>query len=114
MLDDLVPSATTLREARPRIQSALPLDVKEAHYDARAAAYDRSMGSAFYNRLLWGAYLERCRAYLRLLHWAGEVAVPRCFDEMQEEVESGLGAAVDGAREGCMAFLTARVGSDAS
>lgn len=54
------------------------------------------------------------RAYLRLLHRAGEVAPPRTFDEMRKAVESGLGAAVDGAREGCMAFLTARVRNDAS
>ena len=54
------------------------------------------------------------RAYLRLLHRAGEVAPPRRFDEMRAAVASGLGAAVDGAREGCMTFFTARVGNDAS
>ena len=48
------------------------------------------------------------RAYLRLLHRAGEVASPRRLDEMREAVASGLDAAVDGAREGSMAFLTAR------
>jgi len=36
------------------------------------------------------------------------VALPRTFDEMREAVTSGIGAAVDGVREGCMAFLTAR------
>lgn len=236
MLDDLVPSEATLREVQPRIMSVLPPDAKEAHYDARAAAYDRVVGSALYNRLVWGASTERYRAfarravatgdgplldagagsavftvgayaeadcplilvdrsigmleaardriadradgplpssvtllqadanalplrdecidtvlsmgmlhlfddaaghvaelgrvlapggtlfamglvaeewpgraYLWLLHRAGEVAPPRRFDEMRAAVESGLGAAVDGAREGCMAFFTAKV-----
>lgn len=241
MLDDLVPSATTLWEARSGIRSALPPDAEGAPYDSRAAAYDRVVGSALYNRLLWGASPERYRAsarrvvaagsgplldpgagsavftagayaeadrplilvdrslgmlaaarnriadraggtmpnsvtllqadanqlpfrdgcidtvlsmgmlhlfddvaghveelarvlapdgtlfamclvdeqwpgraYLRLLHWTGEVAAPRTFDEMRQAVESGIGAEVDGVREGCMAFLTARVGDAAS
>jgi len=45
------------------------------------------------------------RAYLRLLHRAGEVAAPRRFDEIREAVASGLDAAV----EGGMAFFTAKV-----
>lgn len=49
------------------------------------------------------------RAYLWLLHRAGEVAPPRTFDEMREAIESGLRAAVDGAREGCMTFFKAKV-----
>lgn len=240
MLDDLVPSETNLREVRPDIVSALPPDAEGAPYDSRAAAYDRVVGSALYNRLLWGASTERYRtfarrsvaagdgplldagagsavftaevyaeadrplllvdrslgmleaardriaqqaggavpssvtllqadandlplrngvietvlsmgmlhlfddvaghvaelgrvltpggalfamslvaeqwpgrAYLRLLHRAGEVAPPRTFDEMQEGVASGLGAAVDGEREGCMGFLTASVANEA-
>ncbi|MFB6231217.1 MAG: class I SAM-dependent methyltransferase [Salinibacter sp.] len=237
MLNDLVPSEATLREARPGIWSALPPDAEGARYDARAAAYDRVVGSALYNRLLWGASPERYRAfarravasgdgllldagagsavftagayadadrplllvdrslgmleaardriadraggtlpssitllqadandlplrarcidtilsmgmlhlfddvtghvaalgqvlapdgtlfamclvdeqwpgraYLRLLHRAGEVAPPRTYDAMRRAVESGIDATVDGAREGCMAFLTARMG----
>ena len=61
MLDDLVPSETDLREARPGIMSVLPPDAKEAPYDARAAAYDRIVRSALYNRLLWGASPEQYR-----------------------------------------------------
>lgn len=236
MLDDLVSSSTTLREVQPGIRSALPPDAEGAHYDARAAAYDRVVGSALYNRLVWGASPERYRAfarravaagdgplldagagsavftagtyadadrplllvdrslgmleaardriadhaggtmpnavtllqadandlplrdgsietvlsmgmlhlfddgaghveelgrvlapegalfamglvaeqwpgraYLRLLHRAGEVAPPRRFDEMQEAVETGLGGPVEGEREGCMAFFKAQV-----
>jgi len=45
------------------------------------------------------------RAYIHLLHRTGEVAAPRRFEEMGEAVESGLGATVEGVREGCMAFF---------
>ncbi len=62
MLDDLVPSEAILREARPGIMSVLPPDAEGAHYDARAAAYDRGVGGALYNRLLWGTSAERYRA----------------------------------------------------
>lgn len=54
------------------------------------------------------------RAYLRLLHRAGEVAPARTFDEMRDAIESGLVAAVQGVREGGMAFLTAQVGNASS
>ncbi len=72
MLDDLVPSSTTLREARPGIRSALPPDTEEAHYDSRAAAYDWVVGSAIYNRLVWGASPERYRAFVRRAVAAGD------------------------------------------
>jgi ubiquinone/menaquinone biosynthesis C-methylase UbiE len=240
MLDDLAPSSTPLREARSGIASVLPPDIEGASYDSRAAAYDRVVGSALYNRLLWGTFPDRYRAfareaaasgngplldagagsavftagayvntdrplllvdrslgmleaardriadraggtlpssvtllqadandlplragcidtvlsmgmlhlfddvaghvaelgrvlapggtlfgmglvaeqwpgraYLRLLHRAGEVARPRSFDEMRRAVASGLGAEVEGAREGCMAFFTARAADTA-
>ena len=236
MLDHLVPCVTALWEVRPGIMSVLSPDAEGAPYDSRAAAYDRVVGSALYNRLLWGASPERYRAfarravaagnrplldagagsavftagayaeadrplllvdrslgmleaarnriadraggtlpnsvtllqadandlplrdesietvlsmgmlhlfddvtghveelgrvlapggrlfamslvaaqrlgrvYLWLLHRAGEVAAPRGFDGIRAAVESGFGAAVDGAREGCMAFFTAKV-----
>lgn len=60
MLDDFVSSDTELWEARPDIASALPPDAEGAPYDARAAAYDRVVGSALYNRLIWGASPARC------------------------------------------------------
>lgn len=65
MLDALVPSSTTLRDARPEISSVLPPDAEGARYDARAAAYDRVVGSALYNRLIWGASTDRYRAFAR-------------------------------------------------
>lgn len=71
MLDDLVPSATTLREARSGIRSALPPNAEGTSYDSRAAAYDRVVGSALYNRLLWGASPERYRASARRAVAAG-------------------------------------------
>lgn len=241
MLDGFVSSDAELREARPDIVSVLPPDVDGAPYDSRAAAYDRIVGSALYNRLLWGGSPERYRAfarravasgdgplldagagsgvftaeayadtdrplllvdrslgmleaardriaelaggtlpssiallqadandlplqdgsidtvlsmgmlhlfdgvaahvnelgrvlapggrlfamalvaeqwpgraYLHLLHRAGEVAAPRTFNEMRRAVALGLGEEVDGEREGCMAFLTAAVANDPS
>jgi len=59
MPDAIVPSETDLREVRPDIASTLLPDAECAHYDARAAAYDRVVGSALYKRLLWGASPER-------------------------------------------------------
>lgn len=44
------------RDLRPlddRILSALDTDDESAHYDRHAAVYDRVIGSALYNRLLW-------------------------------------------------------------
>lgn len=46
--------------------------------------------------------------YLRLLHKAGEVAPPRTYDEIRQEVASVLGSEIEGEREGCMTFLVAR------
>lgn len=46
------------RRARPAgegIWSVLPADTPEQRYDQRAALYDRVVGSAIYNRLLWGS-----------------------------------------------------------
>lgn len=71
MLDALVPSSTTLREARSGIASVLPPDAESASYDSRAAAYDRVVGSALYNRLLWGAFPDRYRAFARRAVAAG-------------------------------------------
>jgi ubiquinone/menaquinone biosynthesis C-methylase UbiE len=46
------------------------------------------------------------RLYLRLLHRAGEVASPRTYDALHEQLSTGLDAHVDGTRTGSMAFLT--------
>jgi SAM-dependent methyltransferase len=45
------------------------------------------------------------RGYLRLLHRAGEVAPPRSYDELHDQLTAGLDAHVDGTRSGSMAFF---------
>jgi ubiquinone/menaquinone biosynthesis C-methylase UbiE len=46
------------------LHSILPPDVEGAAYDARAAAYDRVVGSAPYNRLLWGLSVSRYHSFV--------------------------------------------------
>jgi SAM-dependent methyltransferase len=52
-IDSLLAPGRTLRAAGA-VLSALPADDEGAHYDRRAAAYDRLIGSRTYNRLAWG------------------------------------------------------------
>lgn len=54
-----------LRQARPGILSTLAPDDEGARYDARAAAYDRLVGSTLYNRIAWSASTEGYRAFVR-------------------------------------------------
>ena len=63
-LADCLPSDASPVEARPGIYSLLP-EEDGARYDARAAAYDRVVGSWIYNRLLWGTTPARYRAFVR-------------------------------------------------
>lgn len=50
---------------RNGIYSVLPPEEEGATYDARAAAYDRIVGSALYNRLLWGFSVDRFDAFVQ-------------------------------------------------
>ena len=54
-----------LRPVRDGLLSALPPDDEGAHYDARAAAYDRLVGNALYNRIAWSASTAGYRAFAR-------------------------------------------------
>lgn len=54
-----------LRHARSGIFSSLQPDDEGARYDARAAAYDRVVGSALYNRVAWSASTAGYRAFAR-------------------------------------------------
>lgn len=64
ILDDLLSPTVSRREARPGIASVLPPDVEGTAYDTRAAAYDRVVGSALYNRLIWGVSTARYRTFV--------------------------------------------------
>lgn len=58
-------SSVPLRAVRPDLWSALPPGDEGARYDARAAAYDRLVGHALYNRLAWSASTDGYRAFAR-------------------------------------------------
>lgn len=51
-LEALVPRQ--LRQVQPGLWSAVPDGQAGAPYDAKAALYDRLVGAAWYNRLMWG------------------------------------------------------------
>lgn len=55
-LDDLLAPGRTLRDLGGGLRSALPADDQGAAYDRRAALYDRLIGAALYNRLVWGTH----------------------------------------------------------
>jgi SAM-dependent methyltransferase len=76
------------REARPGILSVLPPNDEGAHYDARAAAYDRVVGSPLYNRLLWSTSASGYHAFARAALASGTGPV----------LEAGCGSAVFTAR----------------
>ncbi len=48
------------------------------------------------------------RLYLHLLHQAGEVAPPRSYDDLHQQLSAELDARVEGTRTGSMAFFTIR------
>ena len=54
-LAPLIASGRSLRETTTGLPSALSEDEQAAHYDRRAAMYDRLIGSTLYNRIIWGA-----------------------------------------------------------
>jgi SAM-dependent methyltransferase len=54
-ISDLILDGRDLRPAGEDIWSVLSVDTPVQRYDRRAAAYDRVVGSALYNRLLWGS-----------------------------------------------------------
>lgn len=59
LLNQLLRKEYTPRRIAPGFFSVLPPDGTGADYDTRAAAYDRVVGSALYNRLLWGVSIDR-------------------------------------------------------
>jgi SAM-dependent methyltransferase len=54
-LSDLLAPDRPLRPVAEQIWSAMPEGGPDQRYDRRAAAYDRVVGSRFYNRWLWGS-----------------------------------------------------------
>lgn len=71
-LSTLLAPGMTVREARPGVWSVLPRRDEGAPYDAKAATYDRLVGSALYNRLAWGTSAAHYRALIRKALAAGE------------------------------------------
>lgn len=59
LLDELLREQQEPRQVAPGLFSVLPSNGADADYDARATAYDRVVGSALYNRLLWGVSVNR-------------------------------------------------------
>jgi SAM-dependent methyltransferase len=65
VLDDLLEGEAVFRQVDEDVYSLLPPDAKGAPYDTRAAAYDRIVGSALYNRLLWGVAVDRYHRFVQ-------------------------------------------------
>ena len=63
VLQEVLRPDCPVQEVRPGLWSALSGPGDAALYDARAAAYDRVVGSTLYNRLAWGAAAARYRAF---------------------------------------------------
>ncbi len=83
-LDCLLDGDASLRQVDEDVYSLLPPDAKGAPYDTRAAAYDRIVGSALYNRLLWGVSVEQYHRFVRTALASGDGPV----------LDAGCGSAV--------------------
>lgn len=62
-IDDWCLPGRVPRRIEDRIWTDLPADEPAARYDGRAAFYDRVIGNAIYNRLVWGARTADYRAF---------------------------------------------------
>ena len=62
-MQDLFKAATALDEVDDGIHSCLPADSRASDYDDKARAYDLVVGNRFYNRLVWGNWPSRYRAF---------------------------------------------------
>lgn len=73
-----------VRRVRPDIYSVLGDGGHGSRYDARAAAYDRVVGSRLYNRIVWGVSVDRYRTFVRRALATGDGAF----------LDAGAGSAV--------------------